>query len=145
MSPRKHNGPGIVSHAFACALCPAEAETITLVPAGTPYRYGGSPEPWVMVHPPHGGSIVFNAGSEAAELDPEAFELVRQALENGNADLLHRLQPFWVARYCPECAAHYCTRHWKLEVTVPSWGDAYSMDFVTKGTCPVGHTREVER
>jgi len=29
--------------------------------------------------------------------------------------------------------------------TVPSWGDAYSMDFVTTGTCPAGHAREVER
>jgi hypothetical protein len=118
---------------------------VTLVPAGTAYRYGGSPDPWVMSRPPRGGSIVFNDGSEAAALDPEPYELVRQALENGDAEALFRLQPLWVARYCHECAKHYCKQHWKLEVTVPSWGDAYSMDFVTTGTCPAGHTREVER
>jgi hypothetical protein len=81
----------------------------------------------------------------AAALDPGPYELVRQALENGDAEALFRLQPLWVARYCHECAKHYCKRHWKLEVSVPSWGDAYSMDFVTTGTCPAGHKRQVER
>ncbi len=137
-------GSGVVAHTFACALCAAEAETVTLVPAGVAQRFGGSPYPMVMARPPRAGAITFNDGTSMVVLDPEPFALVRQALERGDAAALHAAQPLWVVRYCPECGRHYCKRHWKLQVTIPPWGDSYSMDFVTYGTCPAGHRRVVD-
>lgn len=128
---------GVTSCTFVCGSCGQRAETVELVPQGVPHRYAyvsdrGSP-----------GTIVYHDRSEALALPPAAYAAAKEALLAQSAARLYEIQPLWAASYCPDCDASYCSQHWFLEDAPDPNGDSYSMDYITYGTCPQGHTRKV--
>lgn len=128
---------GILSCTFVCETCGQPAETVQLVPHGAPHRYGYVSDAGSVA------MIVYHEQSEALALRPEAFAAVKEALLAQSPARPHEIGPLWAASYCPDCDACYCRRHWFLDESPDPYGDSYSMDYITWGTCPQGHTRKV--
>ena len=65
-----------------------------------------------------------------------------KAIQGGDAEALHRLNPEFAPAWCPTCRRSYCRKHWRTEVAGaddhPGWYDA------TYGTCPGGHRRKLD-
>lgn len=127
----------VYEYTFKCGECGKKAETVKLFQHPTPC------EPYPITTHEGGGALLFHLESEAVQIEPENFPMLKEVIQKGDAAALYKIQPFWISTYCPKCQCCYCMKHWETHDVVPSWGDAYSMDFVTEGTCPKGHKREM--
>ena len=129
-----------------CAKCGELAQTVELVLPGAAHPRAGSAEPGdVGVYDGlacgDGGTLITSGvmGKAAFAVEETDLPEIVEAFRNADMLPLHRKDSEWVPSFCVNCQAHYCNAHWLKKV----YFDEVFYDY-TDGTCPEGHTKQLD-
>lgn len=137
----------IIQMKFDCSVCGATATQIELVPAGVIHPKAESIRledlgVYTPLNTETGGGLIIESvtGKRRTALGEAGVKEWQQVLLGEESEVPHRVALEWIPSYCPECRAHYCAKHWQMELVMEDdgWYDC------TNGVCPHGHKRELD-